>query len=977
MPTLNLPATPNCDFTSIEYFSLYYGNIQSVPAKPDIRSKISSSVYKVFCLTETWLHKDDVSDRYFPNDFQVYRMDRRSRGGGVAILVKDEFKSTEVENVCDPDCESVCVKVKLQPVPLVLYLAYVNQPQQIVLLKHFNAIQRLLSRESESRIIVLGDFNLHDVEWQLDESEMYFLPHNLTSHSNSTYFQAASEFLESVQQLPMFQLSNVINIASNVLDLVFANNYQDLQVYQAPVSITKVTGIVRYHPPLEILYEHHTAIEPASDEMIEIYLYTKGNYERMMQQLDAVNFAELFDRTDTEAAFDYFYAFMDRLIYENIPRISVKKNSNKPRWWTRKLQKLKNRRDKMFKRKKKENGITDEYVKALEEFNVLHDKLHNDYIAKVQSKICSNPSEFWAYAKSKRKQSKYPLEMKYKDQRSETPQEIVEMFANYFEDIYERYDNDETTFDDVYENEPLDPKEIFLTMFDIERAIMQLKAKNSCGPDEMSPIVVKKCMDAMIWPLWILFQKTYDHGIISSKLKISRVAPVFKKNKKTEVANYRIVAISPVILKVFEIAILAKLLNVINPLLSNCQHGFRPNRSVTTNLMNLSVAAHEAFTNKCQLDTFYGDFKNAFDKVDIIILMTKLWKFGVGKQTAKWIYEFLAGRTFYVQIGNLKSRIYVSSSGVPAGSILGPTLFLAFIDDIADVPKNSIPLLFADDVKLACHVRSISDVRGFQDDITRLTDWCTANKLHLNLQKCFVISIRRIRNFINATYTIGDHAIERRTEVRDIGVLVDEKLTFSSHIEQKTGEARQSFGYIKRISNGQFGTRTLKILYTSYVRSKLEFGSVIWDPFQEVYRDDIESIQKQFLMYALGDSNKVPPYRLLPYEERCAKFGMDTLVFRRKIINSMFAYDLYHNRFNDTSLFNRLVRAGGMRTLRTNRLLYEEAYHRDYSYHQPFAKMIRLINQSSEFLNLTRERFRRSSEIRFMKELHEVSFDVF
>src|ERR1700743_1604393 len=231
-----------------------------------------------------------------------------------------------------------------------------------------------------------------------------------------------------------------------------------------------------------------------------------------------------------------------------------------------------------------------------------------------------------------------------------------------------------------------------------------------------------------------------------------------------------------------------------------------------------------------------------------------------------WLFEFLVGRTFYVKIGNHESRIYVSTSGVPAGSILGPTCFLIFIDDITDVLVHSFPLLLADDIKIASFVRSISDVRGLQNDIDKLLLWCGVNKLHFNPDKCFVITIRRIVDFINTSYMIGSHTIERKELMRDLGLLIDPKCTFAAHMEQSTNKARQSMGYIKKISNGQFGTRALKVLYTSYIRSKLEFGSVIWDPYQEVYSDDIESVQKQFVMYALGDTYRVPPYRLLPYE---------------------------------------------------------------------------------------------------------------
>lgn len=392
------------------------------------------------------------------------------------------------------------------------------------------------------------------------------------------------------------------------------------------------------------------------------------------------------------------------------------------------------------------------------------------------------------------------------------PAQTVELFADYFESIYE-CDDELVDFDEIYINEPSNSKEVDLSMFDIEAAIINLESKNNCGPDNLSPIFIKKCGDALVWPLWILYQKTKDEEIIPTRLKMSRVVPVFKKGKKDNITNYRIVAISPVILRIYESAIQIKLRQIVEPLITNSQHGFRPGRSVTTNLMNLSVLAHEAFENGCQLDVFYGDYKNAFDKVVIRILIKKFWNFGIGRKTAKWLCEFLVGRNFYVAIGGYKSRIYVSKSGVPAGSILGPICFLIFINDVVQSIRFSVPLLLADDIKLACTIRSILDVQRFQNYIDRLLEWCHENKLYFNPEKCAIITIRRIQSFIEATYAIGDLEVKRVNEFRDLGIPINEKMTFGGHIERATSRARQSMGYIKRISHGQFSVRVLKVLH--------------------------------------------------------------------------------------------------------------------------------------------------------------------
>ena len=131
---------------------MYYGNVRSIPAKTDFRSRVSASLYKVLCFTETWLLKIHYDDSYFPYGFRVYRQDRKTNGGGVAIIVHDDFKSTQIQ-IHDPECESICVKIELQPIPLVIYLAYVREekpPNLDIYLKHHKLIQEVMSMEPQS-----------------------------------------------------------------------------------------------------------------------------------------------------------------------------------------------------------------------------------------------------------------------------------------------------------------------------------------------------------------------------------------------------------------------------------------------------------------------------------------------------------------------------------------------------------------------------------------------------------------------------------------------------------------------------------------------------------------------------------------------------------------------------------------------------------------------------------------------------------
>ncbi|XP_037033033.1 uncharacterized protein LOC119072019 [Bradysia coprophila] len=278
------------------------------------------------------------------------------------------------------------------------------------------------------------------------------------------------------------------------------------------------------------------------------------------------------------------------------------------------------------------NGaLTLEYERALKDFNELNDKLHHDHLIRIQENIKSDPAAFWKFARINGGIDAYPNQMSYGDRVGRTTNEIVDLFAEYFESIYVN-DEEQWEFDDVFVASS-DSVDIEVSLFDVENAIQSLKWSSGAGPDEIKPFVVKKCSTAFVWPIWLLYQKTFDEGKIPAAMKMSRIVPVYKrKGDRAEVKNYRVVAIQPIAMKVQEMAVKCKTGLVVQPRLSDVQHGFRNKRSVVTNLWNLSVLAYDAIERRCQLDLFYGDFKAAFDKVWVRKLIIKFASFGVGKK---------------------------------------------------------------------------------------------------------------------------------------------------------------------------------------------------------------------------------------------------------------------------------------------------------------------------------------------------------
>lgn len=211
---------------------------------------------------------------------------------------------------------------------------------------------------------------------------------------------------------------------------------------------------------------------------------------------------------------------------------------------------------------------------------------------------------------------------------------------------------------------------------------------------------------------------------------------------------------------------------LIRNFISYNQHGFLPGRSTTTNLVVFSKHCLEAFERRCQVDAVYTDFSKAFDKVCHAALLAKLFRLGVHSSMLSWLESYLADRPCHVPIGDATSSPFIASSGLPQGSSLGPLLFIIFINDISSCFLYSDFLLYADDLKVFKAISCIRDSYLLQDDLRRVSSWCALNLLPLNLAKCHFIRYSKRALDLCTSYAIGNHDLQLKEEVVDLGVLL-------------------------------------------------------------------------------------------------------------------------------------------------------------------------------------------------------------
>ena len=269
-------------------------------------------------------------------------------------------------------------------------------------------------------------------------------------------------------------------------------------------------------------------------------------------------------------------------------------------------------------------------------------------------------------------------------------------------------------------------------------------------------------------------------------------------------------------------------------------------RSVETNLLCFSKYVTKCMDDQRQVDAVYTDFSKAFDRIDQKILINKLSEVGVGADICRWVASYICGRTSKVSVLSHKSGPINITSGVPQGSHLGPLLFNIFINDVGTCFKFSKFLIYADDIKL---FNSVEDCWKMQEDINRLSEYCASNSLNLNLNKCNKITFTKNKNVISFDYTINNVRLQVVNEVRDLGVIMDGKWCFNSHIEKIISYSLKLLGLIKRNCKDFKNSKSLLSLYYAYIYSKLNFASSIWSPSGITYINRLERVQNKFLRF--------------------------------------------------------------------------------------------------------------------------------
>lgn len=896
----------------------------------------------------------------FNSDFVVHRYDRSalnsrySMGGGVLIAVRSVLPSTKLLVPNTESVEMVCVKVHCNH-DINLYVCCIYIPSgsdEATYRRYTEAIVsffKFICSTLDDIVLILGDFNCSNVEWMHDpDNSVVMLPSKFHTYVDRN-------FISNLLSNDLYQLNFIKNFQNRFLDLVFCSVKDDVSLIECLNPLCKIDT---YHPAIEVSIRTHLPkpLQEANSGDI-MYNFQYSNFDHLNRYLSSLNWSDEFSTiTDIDGMVEAFY---NKLLigFDQYVPIMIPRKTNGPPWCNRSLKKLKNKRSKAFNIYKKSWKLPDYQTYSLlrKQFVSAQRKAYNEYLLKTQSNIKRDPSRFWSYVNSKKKNTGIPTSLSYQGLSSTDNVTSCNLFANFFSNVYVDENNLPTHENELHGDEPEINKVnlgfIQLKSEDVLAALQSLRVNKGSGPDVVTPLVVKKCACSLVTPLTFIFNYSLKVGVFPTRWKTSYIIPIFKSGSRLKVENYRGIAILPTLGKLFECLVCQILTSQIRQFISPKQHGFMKGRSTSTNLVEFSNYAIVTIEDGSQLDVIYTDFQKAFDRLLHSKLLSKLNKFGVHSSLLNWISTYLFERKQCVKILNCYSRVICVRSGVPQGSHLGPLLFLLFVNDVADIFKHCKCLLFADDLKLFLPIRSTTDAMHLQQDLDMLINWSNVNGLYLNANKCKCISFHRKKLPVLFDYQINFTSLSRVKEIRDLGVLFDEKLDFSSHIECLIAKACSLLGFVLRVCWDFDDPATLKAVYFAHVRTVLEYCCVVWYPNHQIYIDKIESIQKRFLLFMFNKFGYLRCIQFAPYDFKRKLLEIESLAARRKNTCIYFMFDMLSGRIDSSPLMSLIDINVPPRSIRNHSFLRANFHRTQYGSFEPISNLSRIFNETFDLFN--------------------------
>ena len=763
------------------------------------------------------------------------RMTGKQKGSGLAIFIKEDIPFIRNDKLCysQREMETLFVTIELKNKSTLLGVTY--RPPSSPASSFISSIDSLiLQKVPVNNVMVMGDFNIDLLK---DSTAVEEFGPVLTSHG---FFPLISR---ATHLKPGCNPSCIDNIMANSPELCLSSGIIDISV--------------SHHRPIFVHVFIPTANDPGdrrndSKEEKPIkrkhYDFCNANIAKFQ---DAIN--STFNTSLYLGSFDDFNTvFMD--IYEQIfistdPPKSRRSHKTNP-WITHRIVQAINLRDKAYKRWRKSKCDEDHetYKEHRRDVRKAIKRAKNDHYSGKFDKADGNPKKTWKVINELRGKTKTPPSSTFIVNGVETSckSTISEKFNEFFLSIASQLNQDalsNSPFTDVnfsMDSEFLSymPKRVSKSMFleDCQpEEILEIIKSYSNGKSSDISIYALKSVAQFISPLLCRYYNDFmSRGVFPNATKLARVTPIFKKGNKKLFQNYRPVSNLPILGKIFEKIIFNRMYNFLSSesILYDNQYGFRKHHSCSNALNHSTSFVLKALSNKEHVLGIFIDLSKAFDTIDHYKMLKKLECYGIRGTALNLIRSYLTDRSQLCEYQETKSTSSPIQYGVPQGSVLGPLLFLIYINDITNCSTIAEFVLFADDTNIFVTGQSLKEVyKKANEVLSSVQRYMFCNQLHINAAKCnymyFDPGGKVTRNPDDYHLVLGGTPISRVSSCKFLGVFLDDKLSWGPHLDYLKNKLSSQCGILKRLKSTVPRRHCLK-LYHALFNSHLSYGITVW-----------------------------------------------------------------------------------------------------------------------------------------------------